>query len=132
MEFTSFQGVIGGKPEKALYFVGKHKEQYIYLDPHYVQSAEKDLQNQHDSYFCESFRKCKNTSIDSSLGICFYLRDVAEFNEFYRNINKLKNENPEDFFIFVADETPNYAKTKNTIKKNPLEESGQEEIFEML
>lgn len=80
MEFPCFQGVIGGKPEKALYFVGKHKEQYIYLDPHYVQTAEKDLQKQHDSYFCESFRKCKNTSIDSSLGICFYLRNIAEFN----------------------------------------------------
>lgn len=43
MEFESCQGVIGGKPEKALYFVGKHKDQFIYLDPHYVHDAKKDF-----------------------------------------------------------------------------------------
>lgn len=86
-----------------MYFVGKHNDQYIYLDPHYVQTAEKDPLKQHDSYFCESFRKCKNTSIDSSLGICFYLRDTAALNRFHVEINELKNSNVEDFFIFVAD-----------------------------
>jgi cysteine protease ATG4 len=39
MEMSVFQGLIGGKPEKALYFVGKHNNEYIYLDPHYVQGS---------------------------------------------------------------------------------------------
>lgn len=35
-----FSGMIGGKPEKALYFLGKiSSDQYIYLDPHVVHSG---------------------------------------------------------------------------------------------
>jgi hypothetical protein len=37
MESRFFQGMIGGKPEKALYFVGKSRDHYFYLDPHIVQ-----------------------------------------------------------------------------------------------
>lgn len=117
IEFPQFQGIIGGKPKKALYFVGKQDKHYIYLDPHYVQTAEKDLKNQKDSYFCASFRKCKNTAIDSSMGVCFYIRDVAELNSFYIHMNNLKNDNAEDFFIFVADETPVYMKTSKKKKR---------------
>lgn len=43
MELEFCQGVIGGKPKKALYFIGKQKEHFIYLDPHYVQSADKNI-----------------------------------------------------------------------------------------
>lgn len=70
-----FQGMIGGKPEKALYFVGKNFDQYIYLDPHTVQEgvSHKSLNKLLDSYFCKSFRSCKNTAIDPSVGITFYL-----------------------------------------------------------
>ena len=39
MEVKTFKGVIGGKPQKALYFLGLHNDEFIYLDPHYVQSA---------------------------------------------------------------------------------------------
>lgn len=35
-EIPSFNGMIGGKPDRALYFVGKNFDQYIYLDPHTV------------------------------------------------------------------------------------------------
>ena len=110
MESEFCQGVIGGKPEKALYFVGKQNNHFIYLDPHYVHDASKDIKMEQETYFCESFRKCKNTAIDSSIGISFYLRDVAAFNRFYKEIHALKNENSEDFFIFVADKTPSYIK----------------------
>ena len=97
--------------------MGKHQNHYIYLDPHYVQTAGKDLNKQKDTYFCDSFRKCKKTSIDSSMGICFYLRDIKDLNTFYIEINKLKNEYIEDFFIFVADETPPYMKKKEKKQK---------------
>jgi hypothetical protein len=37
MESEWFSGILGGKPEKALFFVGKHNNKdFIYLDPHYV------------------------------------------------------------------------------------------------
>ena len=43
MQSEYCQGVIGGKPEKALYFIGKQNQYFIYLDPHYVQNADKNL-----------------------------------------------------------------------------------------
>jgi cysteine protease ATG4 len=46
MESEFCQGVIGGKPDKALYFIGKHDENFIYLDPHYVQEANTEESNQ--------------------------------------------------------------------------------------
>lgn len=39
MEVSQFKGVIGGKPKKALYFLGRHNQDYVYLDPHFVQNA---------------------------------------------------------------------------------------------
>ena len=30
---------LGGKPNKALYFIGRINNDYMYLDPHYVQPA---------------------------------------------------------------------------------------------
>lgn len=118
MEMEEFQGLIGGKPEKALYFVGKHKNQYIYLDPHYVQGIEKNLTEQGETYFCQSLRKCNNTSIDSSIGISFYLRDLSQLKNFYKNIHKIRQENLENFFIFMADKTPKYAKNMVKTIKN--------------
>jgi cysteine protease ATG4 len=35
-------GLIGGKPNFALYFVGHQDKHLIFLDPHYVQEALKD------------------------------------------------------------------------------------------
>jgi hypothetical protein len=58
-------------------------------------------------------RKCKNTSIDSSLGICFYLRDLKELNKFYGEVNKIKDNSKDNFFIYVADTTPKYMKNNN-------------------
>lgn len=39
LKIPQFNGMIGGKPSKALYFVGADGEDLIYLDPHYVQSS---------------------------------------------------------------------------------------------
>lgn len=80
------------------------------MDPHYVQEADQNVKDHSESYFCESFRKCKKTAIDSSVGICFYFRNIKDLNIFYTQIQQLKKENNENFFIFVSDETPNYVK----------------------
>jgi hypothetical protein len=43
MKMKWFRGTLGGKPQKALYFVGIKETNYIYLDPHYVQSAKEEI-----------------------------------------------------------------------------------------
>ena len=43
MALEEFRGIIGGKPKKALYFLGRHNTDYIYLDPHYVQKAKLEM-----------------------------------------------------------------------------------------
>lgn len=40
LEFKQSIGIIGGKPNKALYFIGREGlDKLIYLDPHYVQES---------------------------------------------------------------------------------------------
>ena len=80
-----FRGILGGKPEKALFLVGSQDNDYIYLDPHYVQQARKQNTINH-SYSCDSFRKCRNTAIDPSLGVCFLLSSLSELNQFHRTV----------------------------------------------
>lgn len=90
MTWKWFRGLIGGKPQKALYFVGMKEDEYVYLDPHYVQNANEDISENKNSYFCESFRRCKNTSIDPSLGISFFLDSLQDLNDFYQSIKAIK------------------------------------------
>jgi|JI61114C2RNA_FD_contig_71_1431566_length_1189_multi_1_in_0_out_0_1 cysteine protease ATG4 len=102
MECKFFLGVLGGKPEKALYFIGRINDNYIYLDPHMVQSGvgHHNFQQSFDSYFCESFRSCRNSSIDPSIGVAFYLETLEDLDEFYDCMSRIKENDPEDFFIF--------------------------------
>ena len=80
METRLFQGMIGGKPEKALYFVGKNFDQYVYLDPHTVQegSNSKSLERLLDTYFCTSYRCCNNSCIDPSIALSFFLETLED------------------------------------------------------
>ena len=43
MSWKWFKGVIGGRSKDALYFVGRKGRDYVYLDPHYVQNASRDI-----------------------------------------------------------------------------------------
>jgi hypothetical protein len=85
MRISSFSGVIGGRPGKALYLIGVHADgSYIYLDPHYVQEAQLKVEDIKDTYSCLSFRACRPKSIDPSFGMCYYLKNLEEVNNFYR------------------------------------------------
>ena len=54
----SFNGMIGGKPKKALFFVGLQGEDLVYLDPHYVQDSTtcRNLETKMETYFCKGVR----------------------------------------------------------------------------
>lgn len=77
-------GILGGKPKRALYFVGFQGDSLILLDPHYVQPGyEKvDTQEQTGEFFRPQVTRIKITQIDTSLAFGFYLPDYPSFLQF--------------------------------------------------
>jgi hypothetical protein len=79
-------GMIGGKPNKSLYFVGYQDDYVIYLDPHLVRTAirtDKEvsievLQN----YHCKVPQKISFEDMDPSLAFGFLCKTKDEFLEF--------------------------------------------------
>ncbi len=124
MQMSAFSGVIGGRPGKALYLIGTHgQHSFIYLDPHYVQPAQPTTTSILHSYFCDSFRICKATSIDPSFGLCYYFRDLHELNCFYADMAHCRKRFEGEFFIWASDTTPQYlSKTAKLSKTIEVEE----------
>eukprot|EP00825_Cyclidium_porcatum_P046237 TRINITY_DN7218_c0_g1_i3.p1 TRINITY_DN7218_c0_g1~~TRINITY_DN7218_c0_g1_i3.p1 ORF type:complete len:369 (-),score=55.56 TRINITY_DN7218_c0_g1_i3:732-1838(-) len=67
-------GAIGGKPNKALYFVGRHNSNYIFLDPHKVQQAAslKDFDSYFETYFYKELLAIPSKYIDTSVAFGFF------------------------------------------------------------
>ena len=75
----------GGKPTRALYFIGRINDKYIYLDPHYVQKSAKNsnIMKQISTYFCDDFLTYESMKIDTSLCLGFYLKNLEDLEEFH-------------------------------------------------
>lgn len=97
MESPMFQGILGGKPKKALFILGKISDRYLYLDPHVVHTAvnEGNFETEKQNYFCRKVRSCKNTSIDPSIGMSFYLENLKDIDDLYVFLLKIKTDSPE-------------------------------------
>ena len=70
MRHSSWVGSIGGVKGQALYIVGSHEERVIFLDPHYVQSQDEDLEE--DTYFCKTPRGLPLGDLSPSLTFSYY------------------------------------------------------------
>jgi hypothetical protein len=67
---------------------------------------------------------CKNTSIDPSVGIGFYLSSLEDLDELYETMTAIKESEPEDFFLFSSVETPEYMKPQEQNEDRSPENSG--------
>lgn len=89
-------GGIGGKGTQAIYFIGKHNRELVYLDPHYVQESDisvEDLLKNIDTYTANKFFsiKIENCTPSLTLGIfCANTNDYFETLEQIKNSKKLK------------------------------------------
>ena len=96
-------GFIGGKPNRAFYFIGFDQEQnLVYLDPHLTQeSINTCISNskQIESYFVKNIYRIKINHIQPSLTIGFIFRNVMEFNGLI-NFLEINNSFKEKFFGF--------------------------------
>jgi cysteine protease ATG4 len=94
-------GFIGGKPNRAFYFIGFDQEQnLVYLDPHLTQeSINTCISNskQIESYFVKNIYRIKINHIQPSLTIGFIFRNVMEFNGLI-NYLEINNSFKEKFF----------------------------------
>ncbi|EGR27474.1 peptidase family c54 protein, putative [Ichthyophthirius multifiliis] len=93
-------GMIGGVPGKAYYFLGIIDNDFIYLDPHYIQEAhqnEKTVQNI-DTYFCKFINRVSQKKLESSLAFGFYIKNLQELEQFYQDIKNLEYFYKDDFF----------------------------------
>ena len=74
-------GLIGGKPNSALYFIGYCEDHIYYLDPHHTQKSgsigfkETEEQMEFDqTYHCKNISKMLITKIDPSLAFVSCLK----------------------------------------------------------
>ena len=85
--------MMGGKPRKALYFVGYEGDGLIFLDPHKVNDAvnpdEKDTFDV-GSYTWTSPKKISFSNIDPCLGVGFLVKDSTEFSDLETELKSLK------------------------------------------
>lgn len=105
-QFKNSLGIIGGRPNHALYLIGYTEDEIIYLDPHSTQQyvdfdkidKETDERCQSDdqkyattdtSYHCASPEKMSIDKLDPSLALCFYFHTEDEFDEWCSSSNEL-------------------------------------------
>ncbi|KAG1451346.1 hypothetical protein G6F56_008109 [Rhizopus delemar] len=109
---SSFVGIAGGRPNSSLYFVGLIGDELIYLDPHHSRPA---LETKHLSqytkeefatYHCSTPRKIRLSSIDPSMMVGFYCRNMREFDLLCQQIEKIsKNHTP---IVSIEQSAPDY------------------------
>ncbi|XP_064615876.1 cysteine protease ATG4B-like isoform X2 [Liolophura sinensis] len=84
-------GIIGGKPNHALWFIGCVGEEMVFLDPHTTQPF-VDLEAKQfcdESFHCPRASRMKVQHLDPSIALGFYCGTEAEFNDLCVGINRL-------------------------------------------
>jgi cysteine protease ATG4 len=78
-ELPQCVGILGGKPNFALYFVGMQESNHlIFLDPHFVQDS-VTIKHDLNTYFPNRHaRKIKLDSLDPGLAIGLLIRNSAD------------------------------------------------------
>ncbi|XP_029165782.1 cysteine protease ATG4B isoform X1 [Nylanderia fulva] len=94
-KFTQSLGVIGGKPNLALYFIGCVGDEVIYLDPHTTQksgSVERKMNEEESemdtTYHCKSASRIPITGMDPSVALCFFCATEKEFKSLCKSMQE--------------------------------------------
>lgn len=99
LELKSSMGIIGGRPNQALYFFGYVGDDILYHDPHVCQrsgsvgrkqtQAEVELD---ETYHKRSPGRMAFTSMDPSIAVSFFCKTKADFDELIDQLKSLKEE----------------------------------------
>jgi len=129
-------GVIGGRPNHALYLLGTVDEEVVYLDPHTTQPAtpeqveEEEVQEEEDqSYHCPRPGRIAIEALDPSLSLAFLCTTEQELDNLCIGIQErvLKGSSP--LFEMLVERPPHMyssgqASTDCTVQ--PDESTGQD------
>lgn len=95
LELSSSCGMIGGRPNQALYFLGYVDDEVLYLDPHTTQragavaqkttAAEKELD---ESYHQKYAARLNFGAMDPSLAVCFLCKTHDSFEQLQQQLRQ--------------------------------------------
>lgn len=95
LELNSSCGMIGGRPNQALYFMGYVDDEVLYLDPHTTQRAgavgQKETpteQELDESYHQRYAARLSFTAMDPSLAVCFLCKTSDSFDELLQQLRQ--------------------------------------------
>eukprot|EP00347_Sterkiella_histriomuscorum_P008343 403345460 len=116
-------GIMGGRPNQALYFVGTQKTDLICLDPHLVQDTvlnQEELSNVelNQTYHCDQAKKLSMTKLDTSLAFGFYLKDYNDFEVFQGFIEMGQKLFKENWVFSIFNRKPDYGRFSERASDN--------------
>ncbi|CAF2411983.1 unnamed protein product [Rotaria sp. Silwood2] len=84
-------GIIGGSPRHAVYIIGFQDDNFINLDPHFIQTTVNVFEDTFDisSYSCSSPKILTAKKMDPNCTLGFYCRDKADFEMFSAQWNRV-------------------------------------------
>ncbi|RWS26296.1 cysteine peptidase 2 family C54 protein-like protein [Leptotrombidium deliense] len=113
-KFKQSLGIIGGRPNHALYFVGAVESQLLYLDPHTTQtvidyeefSTKKTFDD--SSYHQETASRMDITQLDPSIALCFFCHNEADFDNWCSLASKVLVNAEKQPLFEIAKEKPKH------------------------
>lgn len=103
-------GIIGGKPNHALWFLGYIGNELIYLDPHTTQPCvDLDSEKADDSSFhipYGSSRRMPFEDMDPSVALCFFFESEDDFDEWCKCVQKVLRVDDRQLLFELAPERP--------------------------
>ncbi|KAH8412095.1 hypothetical protein KR222_010862 [Zaprionus bogoriensis] len=95
LELSSSCGMIGGRPNQALYFLGYVDDEVLYLDPHTTQRAgsvgDKQTPEEHEldaSYHQKHAARLSFSAMDPSLAVCFLCKTRDGFDALLQQLRQ--------------------------------------------
>ena len=100
-KIPTWVGMMGGKRNKALYFVGYQGDNLLFLDPHYEQEALRLTEGMESknldisTYTCTQPKLLDMTQLDTWLGIGFLVKNSEDFSQLKTQLKKLTTKHKE-------------------------------------
>jgi cysteine protease ATG4 len=120
-------GIIGGKRNSALYFIGEFGDRLIYLDPHMNQSAikpsneQKKIDTNLNTYSAKYFYQTNISNISPAFTSAFYFRNLSEYVTMNFNFNIHMSFNNPVFKFRSKGETSKNDSNKNLTQNDELD-----------